>query len=680
MFDEFSSSNSFSEEESESPPSSLVIPLPPEDESLQEPTKSFKSFEHCYHVLLTEFSAFGLKCRIRDTHWEGLHQEENVVRRKYQCAEPACSWFAWFVRKPSGIVELNKKFNFVHSHPCTPLLSVPTPRLPFTQEEIKVMKLCRDSGITPAKIKAFMDLSFPKVYDESRIRNYLFRGRRWEIRHDIKNFIDTLTSLSQEDELKYSLDVDEDGTLDKVFVMFKDGEQSYRNLGRAVGIDATYDTNRYSFALVTFVGKDYSGRIHSFCYGLITDETTASYLWLFKEFVRHIGNVLPEIVISDGDGAIAAAVSMAFPSSLHRLCWWHLRKNIAKNLRKKGKRVDQCFFAKMINISRLGKQEHAKEKFHSLLEEYKIQDVPYARNLVHLMPKWCDAFLPRVFIGNYRTTQMNESQHSRLKRELTSASTLGDCLRVIQKVKKREMHLSGIPRMRLSLHVLSALNKTLTAVATRMLEQEVQDAHQVECVRECGGKHVVTELGGDYEVALMESSGKRYNCDCGFFTRSGLPCRHMIATFMKMGQMELVHLHIMRCWHTCSICIGHEKEKGSTNPIEHTVGACVPCEQDMQLESVHANVFSDATAMLKRLFAFEHEEGFDECLDVVIKTLKGEIETMKHARFEAEEASVHDGACGQKERELIVKIPRDLSGIGHPRKRRKRSSEEVRKH
>ncbi|RYR10433.1 hypothetical protein Ahy_B05g078884 [Arachis hypogaea] len=42
-------------------------------------------------------------------------------------------------------------------------------------------------------------------------------------------------------------------------------------------------------------------------------------------------NKLPSVVVTDGDDAIIAAVTEVFPSATHRLCAWHLQKNVTSN-------------------------------------------------------------------------------------------------------------------------------------------------------------------------------------------------------------------------------------------------------------------------------------------------------------------------------------------------------------
>jgi hypothetical protein len=81
----------------------------------------------------------------------------------------------------------------------------------------------------------------------------------------------------------------------------------------------------------------------------------------------------------------------------------------------------------------------------------------------------CDAYLPMDFVGKIRTTQANESQHARLKVELSSASTLCDCIRTMIKVKKDEVGISKHV-FSSSLEPLFGAKRRLTRHAFMLLE------------------------------------------------------------------------------------------------------------------------------------------------------------------------------------------------------------------
>ncbi|KAL2475335.1 Protein FAR1-RELATED SEQUENCE [Abeliophyllum distichum] len=82
--------------------------------------------------------------------------------------------------------------------------------------------------------------------------------------------------------------------------------------------DTTYNTNKYSMIFAPFVGVNNLGQTTLFACGLMSDESTESFVWLLTKFLEAIQNTAPQIIITDQDTAIAKAISMVMPLTFHR--------------------------------------------------------------------------------------------------------------------------------------------------------------------------------------------------------------------------------------------------------------------------------------------------------------------------------------------------------------------------
>ena len=63
-----------------------------------------------------------------------------------------------------------------------------------------------------------------------------------------------------------------------------------------------------------------------------------SFCWLFKHFLKSMGGKSPITMMTDQDMAMAKSIPDMFPTSVHRLCTWHISENSKKrigNLRRK---------------------------------------------------------------------------------------------------------------------------------------------------------------------------------------------------------------------------------------------------------------------------------------------------------------------------------------------------------
>nr|GEV60348.1 hypothetical protein [Tanacetum cinerariifolium] len=61
--------------------------------------------------------------------------------------------------------------------------------------------------------------------------------------------------------------------------------------------------------------------------GLLKNETTKSYIWLLKAFMKAFGKA-HSIVVTDQDGAMRNGIDAEFGGSKHRLCMWHITQKL----------------------------------------------------------------------------------------------------------------------------------------------------------------------------------------------------------------------------------------------------------------------------------------------------------------------------------------------------------------
>ena len=80
------------------------------------------------------------------------------------------------------------------------------------------------------------------------------------------------------------------------------------------------------------VGVNHHFRTNVFGVALLADETTSTFIWVLEQFLDCMERKHPKVIVTDGDNAMRSAISQVFPSSLHRLCAWHLDTNAASNV------------------------------------------------------------------------------------------------------------------------------------------------------------------------------------------------------------------------------------------------------------------------------------------------------------------------------------------------------------
>ena len=69
-----------------------------------------------------------------------------------------------------------------------------------------------------------------------------------------------------------------------------------------------------------------------FACAFLSDETTVSFEWAFRSFLESMNGKQPMTFMTDQDHAIMKATRTVFPDSQHRLCLWHICKNVLSYL------------------------------------------------------------------------------------------------------------------------------------------------------------------------------------------------------------------------------------------------------------------------------------------------------------------------------------------------------------
>ncbi|XP_014499590.1 protein FAR-RED IMPAIRED RESPONSE 1-like [Vigna radiata var. radiata] len=98
--------------------------------------------------------------------------------------------------------------------------------------------------------------------------------------------------------------------------------------GDVVSFDTTYLTNKYDMPFAPFVGVNHHGQSILLGCGLLSSEDTSSFIWLFKCWLRCMGNKAPDNIVTNQCKAKANAIEEVFSNTKHRWFLWHIMKKI----------------------------------------------------------------------------------------------------------------------------------------------------------------------------------------------------------------------------------------------------------------------------------------------------------------------------------------------------------------
>jgi hypothetical protein len=198
----------------------------------------------------------------------------------------------------------------------------------------------------------------------------------------------------------------------------------YEAFGDVLVFDSTYRTNPYNLSFVPFVGlNQHRSTVIFFC-GIISRETTQAYEWLLKTFLTAMAQKHPISVITDGDIAMQSAIKSIFPGFNHRLCTWHIERNIIHHFHNS--KIGEEFRNFLYDCCTIPEVERKWEDF---IERNKVSN---QYSWVHEMYKMrrlrCDAYQVGKCFSGLKSNQRSESLNSKLHTHLDSRMTLFDLL------------------------------------------------------------------------------------------------------------------------------------------------------------------------------------------------------------------------------------------------------------
>ncbi|XP_028084325.1 protein FAR1-RELATED SEQUENCE 5-like [Camellia sinensis] len=202
----------------------------------------------------------------------------------------------------------------------------------------------------------------------------------------------------------YKYDVCKDNKLQNLFWADSKSRADYAKFGDVLIFNSTYRTNTYKKPFVMLAGVTNHFRTTIFACVLLANKTIDTYTWVLKTFMEAMGNKAPVSILTDGDKAMREAIRRVFPNTRHRLCNWHLGKNVVSNVHKSGfaHAFKQCMDMEMNEA----KFEHGWTR---MVKKFGLQTNSWVLETYEKRYMWAEAYMRGHFFAEMKSTQHSES-------------------------------------------------------------------------------------------------------------------------------------------------------------------------------------------------------------------------------------------------------------------------------
>ncbi|XP_062020833.1 protein FAR1-RELATED SEQUENCE 5-like [Rosa rugosa] len=226
--------------------------------------------------------------------------------------------------------------------------------------------------------------------------------------------------------------VDEDNRLCNLFWRDSTALIDYGCFGDVLLFDSTYNTNCYEKPLVLFVGC--SNHLSSVVFGcaLLMDETIELYTWVLETFLSSMDGKQPKAVLTDGDQAMRSALERVLPGCPHRLCSWHIGKNVTANI--KCPKLSKVF--RRLMWDQLTPHQF-ETRWASMIEEHSPTNAGWFATMYKKLERWAETYCRGYFFAKMRSTQCCEGTNWYVKDYLKRGIKLVELVPIIYRAHCR---------------------------------------------------------------------------------------------------------------------------------------------------------------------------------------------------------------------------------------------------
>uniref|UniRef100_A0A8I6Y6F0 Protein FAR1-RELATED SEQUENCE n=1 Tax=Hordeum vulgare subsp. vulgare TaxID=112509 RepID=A0A8I6Y6F0_HORVV len=296
---------------------------------------------------------------------------------------------------------------------------------------------------------------------------------------------------------------DSEGHLLNIFWADTQSRIDYDAFGGVVIFDSTYRVNKYNLPFVPFIGVNHHRSTTVFGFGIVSDETEASFVWLLEAFLESTKQKHPRSVITDGDHAMAKAIAAVLPNTDHRLCSWHIEQNMIRNLRKQKLKDFRKFVYHIWDV------DEFEKRWVEFMVDYDISEKDaWIMRMYELRKKWSRAYTKgRYFLGmqsNQRSESLNSRLHKNLDRRMSLVDLLEHSDHCLSRIRKNEAELDATASDTVPFTELAAdpLEKSAALIYTPVMFKKVKQ--QIEQF----SKWEVTEVTKNDDVVLYTVARK----------------------------------------------------------------------------------------------------------------------------------------------------------------------------
>ncbi|CAL2257410.1 unnamed protein product [Prunus armeniaca] len=357
--------------------------------------------------------------------------------------------------------------------------------------------------------------------------------------HDVELVTEYFMAEQKKNEAFYfKIERDGDNRFSRCFWANATSRRAYRFYGDVVVFDTTFDTNRYDLTFAPMLGVNNHG------------------------VKKAMPGGEPKTIITDQDAAMSRAISIAFPTTFHRLCIWHITSKFFVKLPHSAYKEYWREFQKAIWDT--DNKDEFDAKWNIVITKAGLTDHPWLSSMFDLRESLVPAYARHFFAAGMSSSQRAECSHGFFKQYISRRNSLMDFIirfeRALSHQRQKELVADHVDAFEAAQCILPMpMNKQMATLYTRTMfqkfEQELIQSTTcfLELKTEDASKVVFTvSERKNWETRVAEviyvKDSDHASCSCKRFEFVGIIYKHILALFRRDQIEYMPDKYILKRW------------------------------------------------------------------------------------------------------------------------------------
>ncbi|XP_015575909.2 protein FAR-RED IMPAIRED RESPONSE 1 [Ricinus communis] len=360
----------------------------------------------------------------------------------------------------------------------------------------------------------------------------------------------------------YALDLNEEQRLRNLFWVDAKSRKDYMSFDDVVSFDTFYVKYHEKLPYAPFVGVNHHCQPILLGCALLADESTSTFVWLLRMWLRAMGGKAPKVIVTDMDKTLKAAIEEVFPNTRHCFSLWHILEKMQETLAHVIKWHDDFLPEFNKCVFKSWTDEEFDMRWWTMVTQFELQDDEWVQSLYDDRKKWVPTYMGNTFLAGVSATQRSESMNAFFDKYIHRKITLKEFMKQYKVILQNRHEEEAIADFDTS-HKQPALKspspweKQMSILYTHAIFKKFQT--EVLGVVGChpkkeseDGTHVTFRVQdcekNEYFLVSWDQTKSAVSCLCRLFEYKGFLCRHALIVLQICGLSSIPTNYILKRW------------------------------------------------------------------------------------------------------------------------------------